>query len=289
MAEDTQSFAAELLAEVPLFQLMSAEERNLLATELDLVRYGAGEIVFVTGDPGDSMYVIRKGEVEVFFKDDTGAKVVLETLGAGDFFGELSLLDSGPRTASAVVTKDVEALRVDRRDLDQLLKLQPGSALELLTAMGRRMRVTAELLRHTASRNVNQEVADQRSAIQKAADWIAAASGSIPFLLLHCVGFAGWIAVNLGFIPGVEIFDPYPFGLLTMAVSLEAIILSVFVLLSQNRQVAKDRVRSDIEYDVNLKAEMEIAHLHEKIDRMTTELLTRLAKLEGVPAQRPPR
>ncbi|HEX2660683.1 MAG TPA: cyclic nucleotide-binding domain-containing protein, partial [Polyangia bacterium] len=150
MAEDTQSFAAELLAEVPLFQLMSAEERNLLATELDLVRYGAGEIVFVTGDPGDSMYVIRKGEVEVFFKDDTGAKVVLETMGPGDFFGELSLLDSGPRTASAVVTRDVEALRVDRRDLDQLLKLQPGSALELLTAMGRRMRVTAELLRHTA-------------------------------------------------------------------------------------------------------------------------------------------
>ena len=280
MAEDSQSFAAELLAEVPLFQLLSEDERNLLATELDLVRYGAGEIVFVTGDPGDSMYVIRKGEVEVFFKDDTGAKVVLETMGPGDFFGELSLLDSGPRTASAVVTRDVEALRVDRRDLDQLLKLQPGSALELLTAMGRRMRVTAELLRHTASRNVNQEVADQRSAIQKAADWIAAASGSIAFLMLHCVGFAGWIAVNLGLIPGVEIFDPYPFGLLTMAVSLEAIILSVFVLLSQNRQVAKDRVRSDVEYDVNLKAEMEIAHLHEKIDRMTTEVLTRLAKLE---------
>jgi len=280
MAEDSQSFAAELLAEVPLFQLLSEDERNLLATELDLVRYGAGEIVFVTGDPGDSMYVIRTGEVEVFFKDDTGAKVPLETLGPGDFFGELSLLDSGPRTASAVVTRAVEALRVDRRDLDQLLKLQPGSALELLTAMGRRMRVTAELLRHTASRNVNQEVADQRSAIQKAADWIAAASGSIPFLLLHCVGFAGWIAVNLGLIPGVEIFDPYPFGLLTMAVSLEAIILSVFVLLSQNRQVAKDRVRSDVEYDVNLKAEMEIAHLHEKIDRMTTEVLTRLAKLE---------
>ena len=280
MADESQSFAAQLLAEVPLFQLLNAEERNLLATELDIVRYGTGEIVFVTGDPGDSMYVIRKGEVEVFFKDDTGAKVVLETAGPGDFFGELSLLDSGPRTASAVVTRDLEALRVDRRDLDQLLKLQPGSALELLTSMGRRMRVTAELLRHTASRNVNQEVADQRSAVQKAADWIAGASGSIPFLMLHCLGFAGWIVVNLGWVPGISIFDPYPFGLLTMAVSLEAIILSVFVLLSQNRQVSKDRVRSDVEYDVNLKAELEIAHLHEKIDRMTTEVLTRLGKLE---------
>jgi CRP/FNR family transcriptional regulator, cyclic AMP receptor protein len=278
MGDTSAAFAADLLAEVPLFQLLSIEERNLLAEELDIVRYSVGETVFATGDPGDSMYVIRKGEVEVFFKDDTGAKVVLEVAGPGDFFGELSLLDSGPRTASAVVMRDVEALRVDRRDLDELLRLQPGSALELLTAMGRRMRVTAELLRHTASRNVNQEVADQRSTIQKAADWIAAASGSIPFLMLHCVGFAGWIVVNMGILPDVPVFDPYPFGLLTMAVSLEAIILSVFVLLSQNRQVAKDRVRSDVEYDVNLKAELEIAHLHEKLDRVASEILARLGK-----------
>ena len=278
MGDTSAAFAADLLAEVPLFQLLSIDERNLLAEELDIVRYSVGETVFATGDPGDSMYVIRKGEVEVFFKDDTGAKVVLEVAGPGDFFGELSLLDSGPRTASAVVMRDVEALRVDRRDLDDLLKLQPGSALELLTAMGRRMRVTAELLRHTTSRNVNKEVADQRSAIQKAADWIAAASGSIPFLMLHCVGFAGWIVVNMGILPEVPVFDPYPFGLLTMAVSLEAIILSVFVLLSQNRQVAKDRVRSDIEYEVNLKAELEIAHLHEKLDRVSSEILARLDK-----------
>jgi len=278
MADDSSTFAAELLAEVPLFQLLTLDERNLLAEELDIVRYSIGETVFATGDPGDSMYVIRQGEVEVFFKDDTGHKVVLEVLGPGDFFGELSLLDSGPRTASAVVLRDVEALRVDRRDLDELLRLQPGSALELLASMGKRMRVTAELLRHTTSRNVNKEVADQRSAIQKAADWIAAASGSIPFLMLHCLGFAGWIVVNMGILPDVPVFDPYPFGLLTMAVSLEAIILSVFVLLSQNRQVAKDRVRSDVEYEVNLKAELEIAHLHEKLDRVSSEILARLGK-----------
>lgn len=278
MSDASQSFAADLLAEVPLFQLLSDEERHLLAAELDIVRYSVGEIVFSTGDPGDSMYVIRRGEVEVFFKDDTGERIVLETARPGDFFGELSLLDSGPRTASVIVTRDLEALHVDRDDLDQLLKLQPGSALELLTAMGRRTRVTAELLRHTASRNVNQAAKDKRTAIQRAADGIAAWSGSIVFLLLHCLAFTGWIVVNLGFVPSIPVFDPYPFGLLTMAVSLEAIILSVFVLLSQNRQVAKDRVRSDIEYEVNLKAELEIAHLHEKIDRMASEILARLGK-----------
>jgi CRP/FNR family transcriptional regulator, cyclic AMP receptor protein len=280
MDDARRTTVAALLAEVPFFQLMDEEERRLLAGEVDIVRFAAGELVFSTGDPGDSMYVIRSGEVEAFFKDTTGKRIVLETSRAGSFFGELSLLDSGPRTASVVVTEDVEALRVDREDLNHLLKLHPEAALEMLTAMGRRMRVTADLLRHTASRNVNQEVEDRRTTIQKAADWIAAFSGSIFFLLLHCAFFVAWIAVNIGWVPGLEVFDPYPFGLLTMAVSLEAIILSVFVLLSQNRQVAKDRVRGDIEYDVNLKAELEIAHLHEKLDRLTVEVLSRLGRRE---------
>ena len=153
-----------------------------------------------------------------------------------------------------------------------------------MTAMGRRMRVTAELLRHTASRNVNDEVEDKRTSIQKAADWIAEFSGSIAFLIIHIVLFAVWIAMNVGSgLPGIPMFDPFPFGLLTMCVSLEAIILSVFVLLSQNRQAAKERVRSDIEYEVNLKAELEIAHLHEKVDRLTADVLARFDRLGASP------
>jgi CRP/FNR family cyclic AMP-dependent transcriptional regulator len=280
MTDVPRTAVAALLAEVPFFQLMAEEERRLLAEEVDIVRFAAGELVFSIGDPGDSMYVIRSGEVEAFFKDTTGKRIVLETSGAGAFFGELSLLDNGPRNASVVVTKDVEALRIDREDLNHLLKHHPEAALEMLTSMGRRMRVTAELLRHTASRNVNQAIEDRRTTLQKAADWIAAFSGSIIFLLLHCAFFGAWIAVNVAWVPGIEVFDPYPFGLLTMAVSLEAIILSVFVLLSQNRQVAKDRVRSDIEYEVNLKAELEVAHLHEKMDRLTAEVLSRLGRIE---------
>jgi len=281
MDEPRQTPEAALLAEVPFFQQLDDEERNFLAGELDIVRFKEGQLIFNYGDPGDSMFVIRTGEVEVFFKDDTGGRIVLETAREGDFFGELSLLDNGPRTASVVVTRDVEALRVDRNDLDHLLRMHPEAALDLLTAMGKRMRVTAELLRHTASRNVNEVVEDKRTVIQKSADWIAEFSGSIPFLLIHVVLFFVWIVMNVGGgVPGIPMFDPFPFGLLTMAVSLEAIILSVFVLLSQNRQVAKDRVRSDIEYDVNLKAELEIAHLHEKMDRLTAEVLARLGKLE---------
>src|SRR5437868_8559748 len=281
MDEPRQTPDAALLAEVPFFQLLDDEERNFLAGELDVVRFREGEMVFSYGDPGDAMFVGRSGEVEVFFKDDTGGRIVLETARAGDFVGELSLLDNGPRTASVVATRDVEALKVNRNDIDHLLRLHPEAALDLLTAMGKRMRVTAELLRHTASRNVNEVIEDKRTMVQKAADWIAEFSGSIAFLMIHIVLFFIWIVMNVGSgVPGIPMFDPFPFGLLTMAVSLEAIILSVFVLLSQNRQVAKDRVRSDIEYDVNLKAELEIAHLHEKMDRLTAEVLARLGRIE---------
>ena len=121
----------------------------------------------------------------------------------------------------------------------------------------------------------------------KVADWISEFSGSLPFLFIHIGLFFVWIVLNVGpLAPPFGGFDPFPFGLLTMCVSLEAIILSVFVLLSQNRQVARDRVRNDIEYEVNLKAELEIAHLHEKFDHLHAELLQRLTKIERNPCAR---
>ena len=271
---------AELLAEVPFFQLLDEEERAILAAQLDAVQIPARTAMWEYGDPGGTMFVIRRGAVELSTRDDTGERIVLETVGPGEVFGELSLLDGGSRTAAALVTEDLEALTIERSDLDQFLRLQPAAALDLLAAMGRRMRHSVELLRHTASRNVNEEMADRRTAVQKVADWIAEFSGSIPFLMIHVVIFALWILLNLQSVPMAPMFDPFPFGLLTMVVSLEAIILSVFVLLSQNRHAAKDRIRGDIEYDVNLKAELEIAHLHEKLDHLTEDNARRMERIE---------
>ncbi len=269
-----------LLAEVPLFQPLDDQERAVLAAQVEVVSFEAGRMVYNYGDPDASLYVIRSGEAEVFFKNQTGERIVLDNAGPGDFCGELSLLDAGPHATSALALKDLEAIRVDRNDLDHLFHQHPSAALDLLTVMGRRLRVTGELLRRTATRNVNEEMADIRTPTQKAADWIAASSGSIPFLLIHLVIFAVWILLNVEVIRGLPVFDPFPFGLLTMAVSLEAIVLSVFVLLSQNRQAAKDRIRADVEYDVNLKAELEVGQLHEKVDHLTGEVLARLASLE---------
>ncbi|HEX3552077.1 MAG TPA: DUF1003 domain-containing protein [Thermoanaerobaculia bacterium] len=273
---------AALLAGVPFFQYLDDDEREVLARQLDDVRIPAGQLVFQVNDPGGTMFVIRKGSVEVFFKDDTGERIVLETPGPGEVFGEVSFLDAGTRTASVLVIEDLEALAVDRDDLDHLFRIHPEAGLDVIAAMGHRLRRTVELLRHTASRNVNAEVEDRRTQIEKVADWIAEFSGSIPFLMMHIVIFAVWILLNVNWLPGWKppMFDPFPFGLLTMVVSLEAIILSVFVLLSQNRQASKDHIRGDIEYEVNLKAELEVAHLHEKMDRLHQEAVGRLDELQ---------
>jgi uncharacterized membrane protein len=269
-----------MLANVPFFALLDDQERAVLAERLDTVTAKAGQLLFSHGDPGDSLYVLRSGEVELFFKNDTGDRILLETARTGDFFGEISLIDGGPRMASALVKEDIEALVVDHGDLEAFLRIRPDAAMALLTASGKRLRETNKLLRHTASRNINEETEDKRTKVMKVADWISDFSGSLPFLFIHIGIFFVWIILNAGPLAVLGGWDPFPFGLLTMVVSLEAIILSVFVLLSQNRQVARDRVRNDIEYEVNLKAELEIAHMHEKVDHMHAEILQRLAKLE---------
>src|SRR5260221_2925348 len=148
---------AALLAEVPFFKLLDEPERERLAQLLDLGRFPVGHVVCQHGDPGDSLYIIRSGAVEVSVKDDTGNRILLETAGAGNFFGELSLIDGGPRSASVLVSEELEALRLDRSDLKHFLEQHPAAALELLTAIGKRLRSTDERLRHTASRNVNEE------------------------------------------------------------------------------------------------------------------------------------
>jgi uncharacterized membrane protein len=273
------STAADLLASVPLFALLDQHEREVLAERVNPVAFAEGQTIFKVGDPGASMYVITSGDVLLSVKTKTGEEMFLENPKAGDFFGEISLLDEGPRTATAIAKTAVRALEVDRGDLDELFRLKPAAAMDLLAATGRRLRHNALLIRNAATRNANDEVEDKRSTVMRVADWIAAFSGSIPFLMLHVAGFAAWILLNVKLFPFGN-FDPFPFGFLTLVVSLEAIILSVFVLLSQNRQVARDKVHGDIEYDVNLKAEMQIAHMHEKVDTLYAEMQKRLDRIE---------
>ncbi|HEV7890185.1 MAG TPA: DUF1003 domain-containing protein [Pyrinomonadaceae bacterium] len=270
------------LEDVDFFRILGDEDRRELAEVVDLIKLSDGETLFRAGDLGESLFLVRAGEVELYVRDNAGQKIILDITRPGDFFGEIALLDAGARTASAVALTDTELIELDRDDLLLLFQRKPDAALSMLAAMGRMTRKADELLRTRVSRNVNEEVEERATVVQRVADWLAWFSGSIPFLLLHAVWFGAWILLNTGFvnIPGLSGFDPFPFGLLTMIVSLEAIFLATFVLISQNRQVEKDKVRSDIEYDINVKAEMEVTELHQKVDHIHAEMMRRFVALE---------
>jgi uncharacterized membrane protein len=268
-----------LLAGVTLFRSMDDDERRALAAVMDLKEVRAGETVFQEGETGDELLCVAEGRLDTLVRDIAGQEIVLDAIGAGDTVGEMSMLDGRSRSATLRCAEDAKLLVLSRDELLRVLPRSPHLALDMMAQMAARARRVDDLLRSRVARNVNEEVESTRTAVERVADAIAAFSGSIPFLVLHTIWFVLWVGWNTLRPHG---FDPYPFGLLTMIVSLEAIFLSVFVLLSQNRQAAKDRVRSDVEYDVNVKAEMEVTALHAKMDRLHVEIVQRLRReLEG--------
>ena len=267
------------LAEVELFKLLDEDELKEFAAVVDTETMTAGGTIFNAGDHGESLYIVKSGEVELFIKDTAGQKIILKVATRDDLFGEISMLDNRPRSATAVALMDAELFVLDRDDLLLLFQKQPDSGLNMLAAICGMLRDADNLLRTRVARNVNVEMEEKFSTLQRISDWIAWFSGSMHFLIINGLWFVIWIAINT--LPlGIPQFDPFPFGLLTMIVSLEAIFLSCFVLISQNRQSEKDHIRSDVEYEVNVQAELEVAHLHEKTDHIHEQMLERFAHLE---------
>ncbi len=271
---------ASLLATVPWFERLDDEERSLLAAHLDEVEFSQGQYVFKRGDPGGAIFIVAAGEVEIFIEDTTGQRVVFETAKANDFFGELSLLDGDPRSASAQAVAATKAVRIDRQDLELLFTKHPHAAMDVMGAIGRRLREADRLIGSRPVASPNQAVEERLTTVMRIADVAADFSGRFSFLLVHALWFAVWIVLNVGVLPGVEPYDPFPFGLLTMIVSLEAIFLSCMVLISQNRQAAKERIRSDAEYEANMRAGLEVTHLHTKVDTLYEQVGQRLAAIE---------
>jgi uncharacterized membrane protein len=282
MPADTQ-----LLAAVPLFEKFNDEERELLAAQLDEVEFAPGQMIFRRSEEGGAIFIVASGEVEIFIEDSTGSRVVFETVKTGQFFGELSLLDGESRSASAQALIATRALRVDRGDLEQLFARSPGAAMDILGVIGRRLREADKLLGVRPRFSPNEAVEERLTMVERIADTAADFSGRFSFLLVHAAWFAVWIALNVKLVPGIEPFDPFPFGLLTMIVSLEAIFLSCMVLISQNRSGVKERIRSEVEYEANIRAGLEVTQLHVKMDALSDQLMTRLATLEKQVGQRP--
>ena len=277
-----------LLRTIPLFIGMDDDERAAIAAIMDEQQYRGGEVIFRAEQTGGTLYIVQSGQVELSIVDDDEEKLVLEMLESGDFFGELSLLDGGSRSATATATQRTDTLVLERHEFLDLMLQKPHMAQDVMVALAKRIRRTDNLLRRRVSRNVN-EIADETLTVgQRIADVIAEFSGSIPLLVLNAVFFAVWLIVNA--FPVIA-FDPYPFGLLTMIVSLEAIFLSIFVLVSQNRQSDKDRIRNELDYQVNLKAELGVSVLLHKADALADSLQAieaRLATSKGGQVPRNP-
>ena len=253
------------LTDLPLFALLGDEERQTLSGLFSRVRFGRGELVFAYGDPGDSVYIVSKGKVQIFMEDLEGNRIVLAENGPGDVFGEISLLDGGPRTAGVTALVDSELLTLDRDDLLEFITRHPPAALSLLTVMGQRLRSTNELLRTHTSRNINQEEREGLTAGQRVADALFGAAGSWGFLvaLLAAIGAAVALVgrAGTGRTGGLT-----PTEWLATALLAIVAVQGVLILMSRNRQAAKDRLKADLEYQFNLKAEMGLAELARKLD-----------------------
>jgi CRP/FNR family cyclic AMP-dependent transcriptional regulator len=273
---------ASILNEIEHLRELSPLEQAALAEKIDLLRYSGGQIVFNYGDPGHALYIVRTGEFEVYVKNDQGEKIVLEISRPGDIFGEVALLDGGSRTAWVAALGDAELLRLDRRHFEDYVRQCTPAALNLLSVAARRLRKSDEVIRRTVTRNVNDVAAGQQTLLTRLADAVPAFTGSLASVALHALFLGGWIAVNFSLVRSLHPFDPYPFEFLSVIVSLEAIFLTLFVLTSQNRQRARDRIRSDIEFETSINTETKIAYLHEKIDKLTEghyQLLVNTQKL----------
>jgi len=256
-----------MLAEVPIFQLIDDEERATLAQLLDSRHYSKDETIFEAGHAGDEIFIVRDGRVQVYVTSDTGEKMVLGENEQGDVFGEISLLDGGPRTASAVAVEPTDVLTLNREKLLELVEKHPHVSIDLLTVMGRRLRSTDELLRMHVSRNLNLEEEERMTFGERIADRVASFGGSWTFIIIAGVALSSWIGVN-SVILASKAFDPYPYILLNLVLSMLAALQAPVIMMSQNRQSVKDRLRADLDYEVNLKAELEVAQLHRKLDKL---------------------
>ena len=218
------------LKSVPLFASMEASEIDALAALMQKQRYMPGQLIIREGEPGDLFHIIVKGSVEYVSSDATGNDLILDTANEGAFFGELSMITGEPRVIRVRAKGNVETLTLDRRQFFDFLMSHPAAAIDVLKVMGYRLYTTDKMLRQSVTKNANEVAEETATLWQKIADTIASVSASMAFVLFHVVWFGGWVIYNVA--RGQNGFDPFPFGFLTMTVSLEAIFLSIFVLIS---------------------------------------------------------
>jgi uncharacterized membrane protein len=253
-----------LLRDVPLFALLDDDELRVLAGQVEQRTFAARQRIYKIGDPTGEAYVLLSGSVLVTVVDEDHQDVVFDQPAAGEVFGFASMLDQTPHQTNAIALEDTVCLAVDRHDIATLLQQKPHAGMDMLAVLGQRLHAAQHLVRGRAARNANEIIEKESTIGERVADAVADLGGSWTFIISFLVLLVIYTAINVGL--GFRAWDPYPFILLNLILSMLAAIQAPVIMMSQNRQDTKDRLRGELDFDVNRRAESEIQGLARKLN-----------------------
>jgi CRP/FNR family transcriptional regulator, cyclic AMP receptor protein len=254
----------EVLKQVPLFATMDSEEMAVLASQVELKKFAPHQRIYKMGAVGERAYVMVSGAVQITTVDEDNQEVVVDHPGPGEFFGFASMLEGTPHQTEATASVETECVEVDRNDILVLIQRKPHAAMDMLAVLGRQFHTAQQLIRIRALRRPNEVIDDQETPGEKVADSVASFGGSWTFISIFAIFMVVYTAINV--VLGGRAWDPYPFILLNLFLSMLAAIQAPVIMMSQNRQDKKDRVRSELDYDVNRRAHSEIQGLAQKLN-----------------------
>jgi uncharacterized membrane protein len=258
------------LKHVPLFALLDDDEIAVLAAQVDLKTFAARQRIYKIGDPGMHAYIMLSGSVQVTTVDEDHQEVLVDQPGHGEFFGFASMLEQTPHQTTAVALEKTTCVEISRDDISILLQRKPMAGMDMLTVLGHQFHASQQLVRIRASRNPNEIIEEKYTFGEHIADGVASFGGSWTFIIVFGVVLVVWTAINV--ILRGKAWDPYPFILLNLFLSMLAAIQAPVIMMSQNRQDKKDRLRSELDFDVNRRAEAEIQNLSRKLNLVTDKL-----------------
>jgi uncharacterized membrane protein len=260
----------DILREVPLFALLDDDERSVLAAQVDVTRFATRQRIYKIGDPGGRAYVLVSGAVRVTTVDEDHQDVVVDEPAPGDFFGFASMLDQTPHQTTAVALDESVCLEVDRHDIETLLQRKPHAGMDMLSVLGRQFHAAQQLVRVRAARNPNEIIEQEATFGEHVADIVAGFGGSWTFIITFLAGLLVYSIVNV--VLGSRAWDPYPFILLNLILSMIAALQAPVIMMSQNRQDTKDRLRGELDFDVNRRSESEVQGLSRKLNAIAEKI-----------------
>jgi len=253
-----------ILRQVPLFALLDDEEAAVLAGQVELKTFSPRQRIYKRGDAGDKAYVMVEGAVRVSTVDEDGQEVIVDEPSVGEFFGFASMLEQTPHQTDAFALVESTCLEVDRHDISILLQRKPMAGMDMLTVLGRQFHAAQHLVRVRANRNPNEMIEDEASFGERIADSVAGFGGSWTFIITFLVALLSYAGLSL--VMKQKSWDPYPFILLNLFLSMLAALQAPVIMMSQNRQDTKDRLRSELDFEVNRRAAADIQGLARKIN-----------------------